>query len=121
MDIKSLKSIIDNYNNCDTERRWTKSREMLNFENEYIKVLRIDSANKWIGSNSMIKMWSIIFSYKKSFTQLKNYSEISRVLDIEITPVQRGELKGNYGIRIRNMRKEPNAEIIKILLDYIFL
>lgn len=42
------------------------------------------------------------------------------MIDIEITPVTRGELKGNYGIRIRNMKKEPGAEIIEMILDFIF-
>lgn len=120
MNIITLKQTIDSFNNCQTERSWTKSKIMLNYENEYIKVIRIDSSNKWIGTNSMIKMWSIIIEEKKDFVHLEKFFEISSVIDIEITPVCKGELKGNYGIRIRNMKREPNAAIIKTILDFIF-
>lgn len=66
MDFKTLKETIDSYNNCLTERSWTKSKVMLNYENDYVKVLRINSSNKWKGQNSMIKMWSIIYKEKKT-------------------------------------------------------
>ncbi len=56
MNIKTLKQTIDSYNNCPTEHFWKMSKQMLNYENDYIKVLRIDSFNKWTGQNSMIKM-----------------------------------------------------------------
>ncbi len=120
MDIITLKQTIDSYNNCSTDRSWTKSEEMLIYENDYIKVLRIDSSNKWTGQDSMIKMWSVIYEEKKDFVHLQKFFEISSIIDIEITPVKQGVLKGNYGIRIRNMKREPNAYIIKIILDFIF-
>ena len=57
---------------------------------------------------------------KKDFRLLPNYREISKILDIRITPVTKGELQGCYGIRIYGMKKEPTSSIIYDILNFIF-
>ncbi len=62
--LKELKPFMVN----QTNRSWTKNDNSFNFENEYIKVLRIASSNKWTGdkeSGYMSKMWSIIVILKR--------------------------------------------------------
>lgn len=95
------------------------------YENEYIKVLRIDSSNKWQGiphQSDMDKQWGIIIEIKKDFCNLQNFKNLcsNYSIDIDVTPVTRGENKGNYGIRLYHMAQNPNQDIVRQILDYIF-
>lgn len=117
--LKELKPFMVN----QTNRSWTKNDNSFNFENEYIKVLRIASSNKWTGdkeSGYMSKMWSIIVILKKNFENLNNFQLLKTCLNITITPVTKGKFKGYYGLRIYDMRQEPNDYIIYSILRYIF-
>ena len=93
------------------------------FSNEYISVKRLDSSNKWLGvphASEMEKMWSIIVDLKKEIRTLPKYRELSRVIDIRLTPVKKGELAGCYDIRIYGMKREPTSTIIYDILNFIF-
>ena len=105
----------------DTQRSWIKTRGLLSYENEYLSVKRIDSSNKWIGENKMEKMWSIIFSARKSFINLPTFRQLKQVVNVAVTAVKRGEMVGCYGIRIYGMTRDPNEQIVKAVLDFIFL
>ena len=120
MTAQDVKRMIDNYNIGETLRAWTKRDNLVIFENDYISVCRVDSSNKWVGVNEMEKMWSIIFYLKKDFTMLPNYVELAKILNISVTPVTRGKLEGCYGIRIREMKQEPDRDIVLTILNYIF-
>ena len=115
-----LKARLDNYNQCETQRSWIKTQGLLSYENEYLSVVRVDSSNKWVGQDKMEKMWSIIFVPKKSFISLPNYRTLKSVIDITVTPVTHGKLKGYYGLRIYGMKRDPNENIVKEILDFIF-
>ena len=120
MNINQVVNRLQAYNNCVTERSWTKTELMLTYENEYIKLLRVDSSNHHIENNDMSKMWSIIIDKKKEFTNLPNFKELQQHITIKVTPVRTGELKGYCGIRIYKLKREPNKDVIKMILDYIF-
>lgn len=95
----------------------------LNFENEFIKLVRIDSSNKWEGTphhSEMCKQWSIIIELKKRFTDLEGYKYLQKFFRIKVTPVVKGENKGCYGIRIYDMKKNPSILLVKDLLNAIF-
>ena len=119
MTAQDIKNMLDTYNSCDTERSFTMGQPMT-YSNKYISVVRLDSSNKYTGTNSMGKMWSIIFNLKESFYALPGYRALRSVLDIQITPVTRGSIKGCYGIRIYGMKKDPSVAIVKTILDFIF-
>ena len=65
-------------------------------------------------------MWSIIVDLKKDFRALTNYCELSEKLDIKLTRVTKGELKGYWGIRIYKMKQNPTNDIIYDILNFIF-
>lgn len=122
-DIEDFKGKIQPYMSAQTSRHWTKSDVCVTYNNEYISVLRVDSSNKWVGEENcgfMSKMWSIIINKKWDFSNLAGFIKLKKILDIGITPVKKGELAGNFGIRIYNMRQEPDYRIIKDILDFIF-
>ena len=55
------------------------------YENEYIKVLRIDSSNKWQGvphQSDMDKQWGIILNVKKNFYHLQNFQKATCLSDL---------------------------------------
>jgi len=121
--MENLLAKLKPYRDFLTDRSWTKEESMLEYNNEYISVLRIDSSNKWILINNqktMSKMWSIIINKKQDFSNIKNFLELKKSLKINITPVNKGKFIGNYGIRIYDMKQEPDSEIIKEILDFIF-
>lgn len=112
--------MLDNYKEGKTLRTWIRRKNMVTFENEYISVCRVDSSNKWVGVNEMEKMWSIIFHPKKDFTMLPKYKELAEGLKMRVTPIKSSELEGCYGIRIPEMTKEPDRNIVLTILNYIF-
>ena len=93
------------------------------YENQYIKLIRIDSGNR-AGGQSVIrgKQWSIIFEPKLAFTLLPGWKILHNRYgdDIKITPVTRGVLKGCHAIRFYHMSEDPTDEIILGILDFIF-
>ena len=114
---------IEPYQTGTASRSWTKTRESINYNNEYIDVKRLDSSNKWLGTphaSEIEKMWSIIIELKKDFCALPKYRELSKILNIKLTPVTKGESKGCWGIRIYKMKQEPTRDIVYDILDYIF-
>ena len=122
--------IIDKLNEFrggKTEQNWTmeqpKYSQFLEYENEYIKVLRIDSSNKAGGAEVQNgKQWGIIVEIKKAFESLPNWKTLKKEMgeDIAITPLTRGKNKGKHGIRLYKMSKNMNDDIIKKLLNFIF-
>jgi hypothetical protein len=123
MNIIELSKRIDHYKTNVTSRSWTKIESAVYFSNEYISVKRLDSSNKWLGvphASEMEKMWSIIVDLKKEIRTLPKYRELSRVIDIRLTPVKKGELAGCYDIRIYGMKREPTSTIIYDILNFIF-
>ena len=123
MTINELSQKINTYKSSITSRAWTKTKNVIYFNNDYINVRRLDSSNKWLGAphaSEMEKQWSIIIDLKKDFEYLPKYRELSQLLDIKLTRVTKGELTGCYGIRIYGMKQEPTCAIIYDILNYIF-
>ena len=120
MTINELITTFSTFDSGETVRSWTKDTQMIHYENEYMKCVRVDSANRHIPNNKMIKMWSIIFEKKKDFGSLPKYRELQANMNLKITPVRRGELAGCWGLRIYDVHKEPNREMVKTILDFIF-
>ena len=121
--LQTLLEDLKQYKVKQTVRHWTKNELLVNFENDYIKVIRIDSSNKWTADKDagyMSKMWSIIINIKQRFENLDNFKILQNHIDIRITPVMSGKLKGYFGIRIYNMRQEPDSNIILSILNFIF-
>ncbi|EPF46901.1 hypothetical protein HMPREF1222_01482 [Treponema vincentii F0403] len=98
------------------------SETSLRYANDYIDVVSYSHSNKWLDSihSNMEKMWSIIYKPKHSFSMLKNWNKLINSENIEITDIKKGQHIGKYAIRIRGMKKSPNDEIIKEILEYIF-
>lgn len=120
MTLEEIKNEINNYNSGTTYRGWIMSNDSLKYVNKYLSVVRIDSSNHWVAHERMSKMWSIIYESKADFTTLNNYLELQNILHINITPVLRGKNKGCYGLRIYEMKQNPDAKIVKHILDFIF-
>ena len=88
MKITDLMNKFKAFDSGETVRSWTKDPKMICYENEYMKCVRVDSANKHIPNNKMIKQWSILFEKKKDFSSLperikskyecKNYASYKR-------------------------------------------
>lgn len=77
MTAQDIKSMLDNYNRCETERSFVMGQSM-SYDNSYITVVRLDSSNKYTGMNSMGKMWSVIYNQKKSFLGLPGYRDLQK-------------------------------------------
>lgn len=123
MTFTELTQKINFYKTSTASRSWTKTKDAIYYNNEYLNVRRLDSSNKWLGvphASEMEKMWSIIVDLKKDFRSLPKYRELLQVLDIKLTAVTRGELNGCMGIRIYGMKQEPESSIIYDILNYIF-
>ena len=110
---------LNQYKQGVADHSW-KTSEKIAYENEYITLVSINSSNRWISSSEMQKQWSIIVIPKKEFSSLTNYKFLSSKKIISITPVLKGENKGCLGIRLYGMKRDPDAYIIKMLLDFIF-
>ena len=98
------------------------SEKPLQYTNNYIEVLSYSHSNKWLDSkhSDMEKMWSIIYKPKQSFSMLNNWNKLVSSENVEITDIKKGQHIGKYAIRIRGMKKAPNDNIIKEILNYIF-
>lgn len=127
MDIKDLIKHIEDINNIShTDRKVTvgKKRIPIEYENDFIKVIKIETSNKWLDPQTktkMTKQWSIIYSLKKQFAHLSGWINLVKSsIRIKNTPVRSNSNYTQYGIRIYDMKSEPNTEIITMVLDYIF-
>ena len=118
----TITELINKFNaySGETVHKFTRDSQMIHYNNEYMKCVRVDSANHHIPNNKMTKMWSIIFEKKKDFSNLPNYQILKANMNIKITPVVRGELKGCWGIRIYNVHQEPQREIVKMIQAVVF-
>ena len=122
MKLIELKDKLSAYKSGYTAQNWRKDNDF-SYENDYIKVLRLDSSNVSGGSSVHNgKQWSIIVDIKKPFTNLENWKRLCATYknELSVTKVNRGILKDFDGIRFYNMSKDPTNEIIKDFLDYIF-
>lgn len=121
----SMKKLIESINLFragQTEQSYRRDLPMT-YDNEYITLARIDSANKKGGKSVLRgKQWSIIYELKKSFTSLSGWCKLKEYYqnDLKITPVTRGVLKGCNAIRLYHMSAEPTDEIILEILKFIF-
>jgi hypothetical protein len=119
MTLIEFEELLNQYRGNFTQQSLT----MLDFEyeNEYIKIVRIDCSNK-AGGKTVVggKQWGIIFEFgERDFRQLKKWRElISRFNDIRITP-RRG-YNGQYGIRFYNMSLCPDENIVNAFIEYLF-
>ena len=121
-DMENIFNEIDKHRAGGTEQHYRQDISPV-YENDYIKLLRIDSSNKSGGAKVICgKQWSIIFDLKKSFITLSGWRNLKERYgdDVNITPVRTGVLKGCYGIRFYHMSSNPTDKIITDILDYIF-
>lgn len=122
MKLIELQNKLSAYKGGYTAQHWRKDNDF-SYENDYIKVLRLDSSNVSGGSSVHNgKQWSIIVDIKRPFIGLETWKQLCDTYkyDLSITKVTRGVLKGFEGIRLYNMSKDPTNEIIKDFLDFIF-
>ena len=120
MTISVLITKLNAYKIGSTERSWKMKNQELSYENEYIKFIRMDSSNKWISTSEMEKQWGIIFEMKTNFSYLSTYQDLSSRCDIAVTRVTKGKNAGCYGLRFYKMKKDPDAEIVLDIFNYIF-
>ena len=122
IDKETLFSAINTFRIGKTEQSFRRDIPP-DYENKYIKLSRIDSANKK-GGQSVIqgKQWSIIYEPKSSFVALHGWKALCDYYgdDIKITCVNRGILKGCQAIRFYHMSSNPTHSIIIDILNFIF-
>lgn len=120
MKSNEILELLSKYKEGLTEQRWTMDDYKL--RNDYINVVRIDTSNKAGGANvKQGKQWSIIFERTSNLMleSLSTYKELVKNSDyIRVTP--RVNYPGQYGIRIYNMAKNPDINILNRLFDYLF-
>lgn len=113
---------IDSFRSGETDQHYRKDLSPV-YENEYIKLVRIDSSNRFGGKEVICgKQWSILFELKQSFSSLAGWKKLQNYYrdDIRITPVKSGALAGCYGIRFYRMASNPTDQIIVDILNFIF-
>lgn len=111
---------INNFKTGDTEQNWILN-EYLNYENEYIKLITVQTSNKSGGKKVKNgKQWSFIIDIKRDLTFLQKSKMEKDEIGIKLTFVKRGDYKGKFALRLYKMSKNPNNEIVKDILDYIF-
>lgn len=105
-----------------------KMDSAFSFDNEYICVKRVDTANKHGGENvTNGKQWSIIFEKKKDFTNLHNWKQLKNyyknnlnITKVRTTKKKPSKLENCEGIRFYEMAKDPTNDIIYDILYFIF-
>ncbi len=122
MTVSNFVNQLNYYKRNDTKQSW-KRELMTFFSNDYVDLLRVDSSN--VAGGSVVKrgkQWSLIVNCKKSFLSLPKWHELKKQLgsDLKYTAVTRGELKGNYGIRLYQMSNDPTEEIVQAFFECLF-
>lgn len=107
------------YKEGETTHGW-KSFQDISYENEFISLISVGSSNKWLSDVEMDKQWSIIVKPKQDFSNLPNFMFLRDKNIVSLTEVRRGENVGCFGIRLYEMSKDPDEEIIINLLNFIF-
>lgn len=125
MNIDQLMNALEKYKCGETSRHYTM--QSFNYENEYIFCARLDSSNKWLDHNrtEMTKTWSIIYFPKKEFQNLPNFMQLKSRTSIKINKFnprneENKHLKGCHALRFYGMKQEPDEDIIRKILDFIF-
>lgn len=120
MNISDLLKLLELYKEGQTEQRWTMDDYI--FENDYIRIVRIDTSNKAGGSNvKQGKQWSIIFERPTILRveDLRTFKELQKKTGyIKVTP--RVNYPTQYGIRIYKMSKNPDIRILDNFFSYLF-
>lgn len=123
MTIKKLNEEIERFRNSKTYQG-TLRLHPFNYENKYIKARFVETSNA-VGGKEIIngKQWSILFELKESFQHFPKWRTLLQVFEdrINITEVKYGQNRGCWGIRLYHLSKNPTDEIIKKILDFIFL
>lgn len=120
MNLNELLLELSKYKEGLTEQRWTMDNYI--YQNEYIKVVRIDTSNKAGGSNvEQGKQWSIIFERTTDLflEELETFKMLqSESGYVKITP--RKGYQNQYGVRFYHMAKNPNIKILNKIFKYLF-
>ena len=96
-------------------------KQMIRYSNEYIDVMEYSSSNSPVDDmGNYSKQWNIIIDIKRNFSSLAGYRELSRHLQLRINGVNSGRYRGFSAIRIYGMSENPDAVIIRRILDFIF-
>jgi hypothetical protein len=125
MEIGEIIARLEQFRDSGTDQVWIMGNPLLSitFENDYIKVFRIDCSNKAGGSGvNNGKQWGIIVEIKRDFRILPNWKKLKEKLgdDIDVTQVTKGKYCGKYGIRLYKMSKKMDKKIVEELLEFIF-
>ena len=121
MKIEGLRQILNDFNDIpETNKHWNS--RVMDYENEYIRVVSLDDSNKHTSENysKFDKMWSIIYSEKQSFINLPSFKIFQNEFNAYISSVNKGKSKGCFAIRIPNMKECPTIEIANQILNFIF-
>jgi hypothetical protein len=122
MNIETLIEKIKSFKTANgTKQSWRKD-EPPTYENEYIKLVRIDSSNAHGGSKiSQCKQWGLIVEQKKDFQQLTGWLLLKKELGdtLKVSSFRSKKFDWN-GIRFYEMEKDPTNEIVIDILDFIF-
>jgi hypothetical protein len=123
MTIEKLNEEIESFRNSKTEQG-TLRLHLFNYENKYIKARFVETSNA-AGGKEIIngKQWSILFELKENFQHFPKWKMLLLTLKdrINITEVKYGQNIGCWGMRLYHLSKNPTNEIIKKILDFIFL
>lgn len=123
MKFEELTHKIKSYQNFENFEVSFKRNQDVEFENRYIKLLSIETSNKWLGEphkSNMTKQWGIIIKLKDNFIHFEGFKQLLKIFNVDLTPVRFGQFKGNYGIRFYDMAQNPDKEIVIDILNYIF-
>ena len=120
MNYLQISSRLDSYKNGETGRGWKMDSEIIGYENDYLKIVRVDSSNRWISSAEMEKQWGIIVDLKRDITVFPGFRQLCDEYGMKLTPVRSGVNKGCFGFRFYHMKQDPDYEIIQDILNFIF-
>ena len=84
MTLAEIINELNKYKMGTTERSWKMKSQSISYSNAYLRVVRIDSSNKWVSVNEMTKQWGVIFEKFNDFSNLPNYVELAKNINIKI-------------------------------------
>lgn len=122
MELRILVDKIDTFKKAKgTKQSWRKDNSPI-YENEYIKLVRIDSSNSHGGNNGLKgKQWGFLMEQKKNFQTLKGWIDLKNEFGstLKVTPFRSPDFDW-VGIRFYEMALDPTNEIVVNILDFIF-